>query len=350
MSKKKFEYIWLDGYKPEPNLRSKTKILESEKFQNPEKPTLEDLPLWSFDGSSTKQATGDKSDCLLKPVRLVNDPERKSAYLVMCEVLNADGTPHVSNTRALIEEDNKDYWFGWEQEYTLMNPETNRPLGFPKGGFPEEQGKYYCGVGLGKVTGRDIIEKHLDICLEAGLNITGVNFEVMLGQAEYQVMGKGTKEAGDDLWLSRYLLYRITEEEGLEINLHPKPVTENKFNGSGCHCNFSNEEMREVGGKKLMEGICEAIGKRHKEAIEAYGSDNHMRLTGDFETQSIEKFSYGVSDRGASIRIPIDVPRKEWKGYLEDRRPSSNCDPYKVVKVLVESVEEVMASDLVAPF
>jgi glutamine synthetase len=218
------------------------------------------------------------------------------------------------------------------------------------GGYPEAQGKYYCGVGYGDVKGRDIVEKHLDVCLEAGLNITGINFEVMLGQAEYQVLGKGTKEAGDDLWLSRYLLYRITEQLGYKISLHPKPVTKNEFNGSGCHCNFSNTEMRGVGGEDMMKGICESIGTRHKESIDAYGSDNDMRLTGDFETASINDFSYGISDRGASIRIPIAVPAEEWKGYLEDRRPSSNCDPYKVVKILVESVNDVMESELVAPF
>ncbi len=333
MSKWKYEYIWLDGYKPEPNLRSKTKILNG-------LVGVDNLPNWSFDGSSTKQATGDKSDCILKPVRMINDPVRKNAFLVLCEVLNPDGTPHKSNTRSRYDDD-EDFWFGFEQEYTLMNPQTGRPVGFPLNGFPEPQGMYYCGVGYGNVKARELIEKHLDICIEAGLEMTGINFEVMLGQAEYQVLGKGSKRASDDLWLSRYILYRLTEEAGYSISLHPKPVVSGNFNGSGCHCNFSNTLMRETGGEELMKSICDKLGERHTETMKVYGSDNNLRLTGEFETQSMDKFSYGVSDRGASIRIPISVPAENWKGYLEDRRPSSNCDPYKVTKVIVDAVRDV---------
>jgi glutamine synthetase len=341
MVKYKFEYIWLDGYKPEPNLRSKTKIIDCDATIS-----LDELPIWSFDGSSTKQASGDKSDLLLKPVRMITDPQRKNGFLVLCEVLNPDGTPHQSNTRSLCIEDS-DFWFGFEQEYTLIDPNTNRPLGFPNGGYPEEQGKYYCGVGYGNVTGRDIIEKHLDVCLAAGLEITGINFEVMLGQAEYQLLSKGSKRGGDELWLSRYLLYRITEEVGLKISFHPKPVINNGFNGSGCHVNFSNKEMREVGGRELMISICESLKECHDEAISIYGSDNNLRLTGKYETQSIDKFTYGVSDRGASIRIPISVANENWKGYLEDRRPSSNCDPYKVVNLIVSAVLSSMVETII---
>lgn len=329
----KYEYIWLDGYKPEPNLRSKTKIL---KVLTP----LNDIPMWSFDGSSTKQATGDKSDCLLKPVRVIPDPARTNAFLVMCEVLNPDKTPHPTNTRSKYEDD-EEFWFGFEQEYTLVNPDTGRPAGFPHNGFPASQGMYYCAVGSGNVECRNIIEQHLNLCLDAGLDITGINFEVMLGQAEYQILGKGAKRASDDLWLSRYILYRLTEEYGYKISLHPKPVRTENFNGSGCHCNFSNRRMREIGGQSYMESICEAMGKRHDETIKRYGSDNELRLTGEFETQSIDRFSYGVSDRSASIRIPISIPMDGWKGYLEDRRPSSNCDPYRVTRAIVDIVNTV---------
>ena len=179
----KFEYIWLDGYQPEANLRSKTKVIEFDSYDG----NLELLPEWSFDGSSTQQAEGDKSDCLLKPVRVVSDPERINAYLVMCEVLNSDGSPHVSNLRASFA-DQEDFWFGFEQEYTLVK--DNIPLGFPTHGYPAPQGKYYCSVGSQFVTGREIVEEHLDVCLEAGLSITGINAEVMLGQWEYQIFGK----------------------------------------------------------------------------------------------------------------------------------------------------------------
>ena len=350
--KYKVEYVWLDGYE-ESNLRSKTKIIENKRtdLQDNLLPGLHlsDLPQWSFDGSSTRQAKGDKSDCLLKPVRMIDDPERKNAYIVMCEVLNPDGTPHITNTRALIDDeadsnelksikDTEDYWFGMEQEYTLMK--DGRPAGFPKNGYPAGQGMYYCSVGKGNVTGRDIVEQHLDLCLEAGLNITGINAEVLLGQWEYQILGKGIKQSGDDLWLSRYLLYRITEKNNMKVSLHPKPLTSGDWNGSGCHFNFSNRDMREVGGEELMTRICKSFEKRHNEHIKHYGLDNEKRLTGDHETQSIEQFSYGISDRGASIRIPVAVPSNDWKGYLEDRRPASNCDPYEVVKMIVEAVSE----------
>ena len=126
MNKSKLEYIWLDGYEPTASLRSKTKIVSD--FGG----TLEDCPLWSFDGSSTRQAEGNSSDCLLKPVALYPDPDRKNGFLVMTEVLNADGTPHVSNGRATIDDDDNDFWFGFEQEYFLWDPETNLPFRIPK--------------------------------------------------------------------------------------------------------------------------------------------------------------------------------------------------------------------------
>jgi glutamine synthetase len=331
----KFEYVWLDGYKPEPNLRSKTKVLNLEKFEE----TPEELPMWSFDGSSTLQAEGSSSDCLLKPVRVVKDPERENAYLVMAEVLNADETPHISNKRATYKDD-EDLWLGFEQEYVFTD--NNVPVGFPDNGYPAPQGKYYCSVGFGNVAARDIVEEHMDVCLKAGLSITGVNAEVMLGQWEYQLFGKGAKRASDDLWLSRYLLMRITERYGLVVELHPKPVV-GDWNGSGMHANFSNKRMREEGGQEYFEAICEELGKVHNEHMNVYGSLNEMRLTGLHETQSIEKFSYGVSDRGASIRIPISVVQNGWKGYLEDRRPASNANPYEVTAVLLNTIAKIDA-------
>lgn len=356
----KLEYIWLDGYTPDTNLRSKTKIWEFKPNQYPKFNTLRDngpcpdeLPLWSFDGSSTQQAEGNFSDCLLKPVRVIVDPQRKQAFLVMCEVLNPDETPHESNTRHLIttndgimstleEDQDKDTWFGFEQEYTLIK--GGKPLGFPKDGYPEPQGKYYCSVGTRSVNGREIAEKHLDTCLSAGLKVIGINAEVLLGQWEYQLFGKGAKNASDDLWLTRYLLHRICEQYEVHVEFHPKPV-EGDWNGSGLHCNFSNKRMREEGNKKYFEEICEKLKEKHSEFINDYGSDNELRLTGEFETADINTFSYAVSDRGASIRIPIGVVNDGWKGYMEDRRPASNADPYKITKLLSEIL--VTVGDLV---
>ena len=331
--KHKVEYVWLDGYKPEPNLRSKTKIVEGAGGL-----TLSELPEWGFDGSSTQQAEGHFSDCLLKPVKLVVDPQRINGWIALCEVLNPDGTPHESNTRAGLE-DHPNNWYGFEQEYTFVS--DGRPVGFPKDGYPAPQGQYYCGVGGGLVTGRDVVEEHLNVCLAAGLDITGINAEVMLGQWEFQVMGKGNKEACDQLWIARYFLHRISEEQGFKVEFHPKPMV-GDWNGSGLHTNFSTKEMREVGGKELFDNIFSAFERNHIKHIANYGSSNEMRLTGRHETQSIDKFSWGVSDRGSSIRVP-QATAKEWIGYLEDRRPASNADPYRIVRVIEQSLNEAFA-------
>jgi glutamine synthetase len=331
MAAQKLEYIWLDGYQPEPSIRSKTKIVHIDG-----EITLDQCSQWSFDGSSTEQAEGGSSDCLLKPVKIVPDSDRKDAWLVLCEVLNADGSVHPSNARSAYDDD-PDMWFGFEQEYTLIDPETHRPLGFPHGGYPGPQGPYYCSVGTGKTVGREIIEEHLDACLHAGLGITGVNAEVMMGQWEYQLMGKGSRESADSVWLSRYLLHRTAEKYGVLVDLHPKPIT-GDWNGSGMHANFSNTFIRETGGEEAIREICEKFRPVHKEHIAVYGSSNEMRLTGMHETQSIDQFSYGVSDRGASIRIPVGTVNDGWKGYLEDRRPASNADPYKVAGRICQTV------------
>ena len=330
----KLEYIWLDGYTPESNLRSKTKVLTLEI-----EPTLETIPMWNFDGSSTKQAEGNYSDCLLKPVKMIKDPQRKNGYLVLCEVLNPDMTPHTSNTRSQIK-DNSNMWVGFEQEYFIYEGEL--PLGHIKG-WMKPQGEYYCGIGSDNVSGRNIVEHHLDICLSAGLNVTGINAEVALGQWEFQVMGKGTLDSCDQLIFCRYLLQRVAETYGVKIEYHPKPL-QGDWNGSGLHTNFSNKKMREVGGQDYFEAIFNVFETNHQKHIENYGSDNNMRLTGKHETQSIDKFSYGVSDRGSSIRIPQVTVNNGWKGYVEDRRPASNGDPYKIMKVISESINQAEAN------
>ena len=328
----KLEYIWLDGYEPIQTLRSKTKIERN--FGG----TLEDCDMWSFDGSSTQQAVGGSSDCLLKPVFLCPDPARTDGFLVMCEVLAADGSAHPSNGRATINDDDDDFWFGFEQEYTLIDTTTNLPLGFPMNGYPGPQGPYYCSVGAGRAFGREIIDRHMEMCLEAGLNFEGINGEVMAGQWEYQIMCKSATEAGDQIWVARYLLERLGEQYDVKVDYHPKPV-KGDWNGSGMHANFSNEVLRTCGSKETFEKICQAFEPRIKEHMAVYGAYNEQRLTGLHETQSMDKFSYGVSDRGASIRIPILAVQRGWKGWLEDRRPNSAADPYKVAAVIVDTVK-----------
>ena len=332
--KTKLEYIWLDGYEPTQSLRSKTRV-ETGDFNG----TLEECPMWSFDGSSTEQATGDDSDCLLKPVAIFPDPCRKNAFLVMTEVLNADGSPHSSNGRATIDDDD-DFWFGFEQEYFLWDPTTDRPPGFPPAGFPGPQGPYYCSVGASNAYGRACVDEHLDACLDAGINVEGINAEVAAGQWEFQVFAKGAARAGDETWVARYILERAGENHGYAINWHPKPFGKLDWNGSGMHANFSNGVMRTSGNEETFTKICEAFGENISRHIDVYGAHNDQRLTGEHETQSIDQFSYGVSDRGASIRIPVGTIEDGWKGRLEDRRPASNADPYKVAASIIKSVKE----------
>ena len=336
--KSKLEYIWLDGYQPTQSLRSKTQM-SKDNFSG----ALEDVPIWSFDGSSTEQADGGSSDCLLKPVAIYPDPDRQNAFLVMCEVMNADGTPHASNGRATIDDDDNDFWFGFEQEYFLWDVDTQLPPGFPANGYPGPQGPYYCSVGAANAHGRDCVEEHFDLCLETGLNIEGINAEVAAGQWEFQIFAKGAKEAGDQIWVARYLLERTGEKYGYAINWHPKPFGDLDWNGSGMHANFSNGAMRTEGKEEIFTKICEEFGKNIQRHISVYGADNDQRLTGKHETQSIDEFSYGISDRGASIRIPVSTPADGWVGRLEDRRTASNADPYKVAAAIVKTTNEALA-------
>jgi glutamine synthetase len=335
MTKYKLEYLWLDGYTPVPNLRGKTQIKEYSAF-----PSLEELPLWGFDGSSTQQAEGSNSDCVLKPVAVYPDAARTNGVLVMCEVMMPDGTtPHPSNKRATILDDST-AWFGFEQEYFLYK--DGRPLGFPAAGYPAPQGPYYTGVGYKNVgdVARQIVEVHLDLCLAAGINHEGINAEVAKGQWEFQIFGKGSKKAADQIWVARYLLVRLCETYGVDIEFHCKPL-KGDWNGSGMHANFSTKYMREVGGKDYFDKLMATFEKNCEEHIAAYGPDNHLRLTGLHETQSIDQFSWGIADRGASIRVPHSFAKNDWKGYLEDRRPNSQGDPYQIASRILKTIAEV---------
>jgi glutamine synthetase len=329
--KTKVEYVWLDGYSPEPNLRSKIKIVDL-----PAPFELKHIPNWGFDGSSTKQAEGNFSDCYLKPVKLYHTNSSLDTVYVLCEVLDGNNEIHPSNHRAKVGEEDVNFWVGFEQEYFIRSSHNNPILGFERNGIIDGQGIYYCGVG-GHIVGRNISDEHLNMCLKYDINVEGTNSEVALGQWEYQIFATGKIAASDDLWMSRYFLHKIAEKYGRSIELHPKPMTHGEWNGSGLHTNFSNQKMREEGGEQYFNAIFRSFESRTQEHIDSYGSDNHLRLTGHFETQSIDKFSWGVSDRGASIRVPKSVG-ETWKGYLEDRRPASHADPYKIVKVISDSL------------
>ncbi len=325
------EYIWIDGVKPTPTLRSKTKII---------KDGVTAPPIWGFDGSSTEQATGESSDCVLQPVFSCPDPLRGGDnILVLCEVVLAqDMSPHPTNTRSACEAVYTKYSdqgmiFGLEQEYTMLKLD-GRPLGFPGEGFPGPQGPYYCGVGAGRVIGREIIEEHTQACLDAGLLIEGTNAEVMPGQWEFQIGAADPLTVSDHMYVARWLLHRVAEDYDVQISFDAKPA-KGDWNGAGMHTNFSTSAMRD--GYEAIEAACNAIGKEIELHVAGYGHDIESRLTGKHETAPFNEFSYGVSNRGASIRIPWQVA-KDGKGYAEDRRPNANADPYTVTRLITDTV------------
>lgn len=334
------EYIWLDGGDPQ-QVRSKTKVVSA---KNEDKIKLSN---WNYDGSSTGQAETSKSEMILVPVNKYVDPFRQNGFLVMCEVYNTDMTPHSTNKRSnlkdLIETNRikNDCMFGFEQEYIIYDRETGRPLGWPKDAFfPRPQGDYYCGVGGSNVAGRDFAEEHARLCLQAGLQYSGTNAEVMLGQWEYQIGPVYGLDGSDQLWLSRWILQRLSEKYNYAIEFHPKPFIGNDWNGSGMHVNFSTQEMRDdlENKKQLAIDACESLGKNVETHISVYGKYNDLRLTGTNETCSIKEFRWGIGDRTASIRIPSSILDDSTPGYIEDRRPASNANPYEICFHLINTV------------
>jgi len=345
----KAEYVWIGGRGGVgDDYRCKTRILDSAPK------SVEDLPLWNYDGSSTGQAPGSDSEVFLKPVYMCPDPMRGGPHiLVLCEMLKPDMTPIPTNTRtsanAIFNKGlDEEPWYGIEQEYTLFK--DGAPLGWPRStarpfaapspllnfGYPGPQGPYYCSVGFDVAFGRQVVEEHLEACLKAGINIGGINCEVLPGQWEYQVGPCVGIRAGDELHMSRFLLHRVCEDHGVTVSFDPKPVS-GDWNGSGCHTNFSTKRMRAEGGYAIIKQACEDLGRNHVKHIRAYGEGNERRLTGKHETNSMDSFKYGVADRGASIRIPRFTERDN-RGYFEDRRPASNMDPYVVTALIFDTV------------
>nr|ABA60428.1 glutamine synthetase [Leptolegnia chapmanii] len=328
------EYVWVGGSGED--LRCKTRTLD--KYPA----SVEELPIWNFDGSSTGQAPGADSEVMLKPAAIYKDPFRRGNHiLVMCDCYKPDMTPIPSNTRfdaaRVMKACEKEVpWFGIEQEYTLFEADKVTPYGWPKGGFPGSQGPYYCGAGAHSAFGRLIADAHYRACLYAGIRCSGINAEVMPGQWEYQVGPCTGIEAGDQMWISRYILLRVCEDFGVIVSFDPKPIP-GDWNGAGCHTNVSTKAMREDGGMKHIIEALEKLKLKHKEHIAAYGTGNERRLTGRHETASIDQFSYGVANRGASVRIPRTA-EADGKGYFEDRRPASNMDPYVVTGRIMKTI------------
>lgn len=347
--KQYLEYVWLDNTTgPEGKmLRSKTKIVDTdEDFQHFFQKGIEKYPIWSFDGSSTGQAETHDSELFLKPVSKYLDPFRKSelGIVVLCEVYDENG-PHKSNTRhkMVSVSDKLDpmqlTWYGYEQEYFLMDLFDNRPYGAIN--LDEiKQGPYYCSSGH-NISGREIAEKHLAACLYMRLNVSGTNSEVMYGQWEYQIGPVTAVSGADELWISRWVMTRVCEDYNCKFSLHPKPFNSTEYNGSGMHVNFSIADMRHpssIQKKKAVEHVINCLERTHEKHIEVYGYGNAERLTGHNETCDIKTFKSGIGNRGASIRIPKNAFDDGANTYIEDRRPGSNADPYEIVEALLTSV------------
>ena len=332
---KMVEYVWLGGNN---EFRSKTKVVS-------EDVSLDTLSNWNYDGSSTGQASGKDSEVIIIPRALFNDPFSDNGYLVMCDTFKPDMTTHMSNNNRVYAENifNKNLedkpWYGLEQEYFLIDPKTRKPLGFPEEGEPNVQGQYYCSVGVDNAFGRAVAKEHLEKCIQAGIQVSGMNAEVAVGQWEFQVGPVEGINAGDHMCMARYLLLRVSEKHGVAIDFEPKPV-KGDWNGSGCHANFSTVAMREgvddKTGLEFIEEAIEKLSKKHDYHMKLYGTGNELRMTGEHETSRYDEFTHGRANRGASVRIGNETIYNK-KGYFEDRRPSSNCDPYLVTAVLFET-------------
>ena len=335
------EYVWIGGKN---ELRGKTRVLQ--KYVN----DITNVPDWNFDGSSTCQADGIDSEVIIKPRVLFCDPFRQGYHkMVLCDAYKPNGEPISNNNRVWAKEQfdknlEEEPWFGLEQEYFLIDPKTGYPLGYISDYHNcddpgKEQGQFYCSAGSENAFGREIVEEHLRACIYAGIKISGVNAEVAPGQWEYQIGPCIGIEEGDHLWMARYILQRVAERHGVMVNIEPKPLKGN-WNGSGCHTNYSTKNMREgTNDKKGIDFINEAITKlseNHDAHMAVYGSGNEERMTGAHETASFDKFSHGIANRGASVRIGNEN-YKNGKGYFEDRRPSSNCDPYLVTGTIFKT-------------
>jgi glutamine synthetase len=324
------EYIWLDSKN---KTRSKTRVL-TPKSGLPF--GITDIPDWNYDGSSTGQADSDgNTEIILKPRMLYKNPFYRTGkhWFVLCDITNGLRKKAVDIFDQLPEEEP---WFGLEQEYFIFYKD------FDNGNMNETQGEYYCGVGFGGLNRTDnrrfferiIAEEHLDACLYAGLNMSGLNAEVACHQWEFQVGPCEGIAAADQLYVARYILERIAEKYDCVIDYRPK--LNNKINGSGCHVNFSTRSTRVDGGLAIMiDKYIPNLGEHHTHDVQMMGENNDLRLTGRHETSSYDSFSFGIGTRNTSVRIGNDTHRDGF-GYFEDRRPAANMEPYTVTSLIFQ--------------
>ena len=315
------EYIWLDA---DNKFCSKIRIIND----------INCIIEWNYDGSSTGQATTKNSEIILKPVKIFNNPLIKD-YLVVCATYDNNDNPlnnnHYHKAKEIFDKNlDEKPWFGLEQEYFFCK--NNGYLGHnnidPKGHINI---RYYCSPTNQHQLGVDIANKHLEYCIKAGINISGINAEVVQGQWEFQIGPCEGIEAGHHMMAARYLLERIAIKENIYIDYKPKPIY--NMNGSGCHINFSTQKMREDNGYDIILEAIKKLENNHDYHMKNYGIGNEKRMTGKHETSSYNVFSWGVGSRNTSVRIGNDVFKNK-KGYFEDRRPASNIDPYLATSII----------------
>ena len=327
------EYVWLDSCG---EVRSKIRTLtleEKHSFQ------ISRIPEWNYDGSSTDQAKTDCSGVRLIPIDRPYKHPFIQGIVVFCLTQGyTEDTPSFKNMMDLSEAlKSQECWFTFEQEYTLLQPGTRLPMGWKDSNTPPPpQGPYYCGNGCEGAFGRDLVQDHYQVCLSIGLRLSGLNAEVMPGQWEYQVGPESPVTVCVHAILARFVLLRLAECFNYIVTLHPKPI--DKWNGAGMHTNFSTKAMRES-YQPILDYIT-AMESRHAEHMTVYGKENELRLVGQYETSNFTTFKYGVGDRSASVRIPLHV-HADQKGYLEDRRPAANANPFDVVEEMLKTLQSL---------
>nr|CAH7745052.1 unnamed protein product [Callosobruchus chinensis] len=311
-------YLWIDHTGE--NLRSKTRTLDFSPS------TYKEVPIWNFNGFHTMKAPKEKSDYYLVPVSLYNDPIRRGANkIVLCETFDADEKPCKTNHRQkCVEALNKvcdhEVYIGFEQDYYIMGSD-GRPFGWPPMGEPISDRQYYASMCT--VIGREITECIYRALLYAGVNVYSDCAEPAPSQWELKTNGERGVKPADDMWFSRWLMQRIAEDFGLCISF--QPFVSPRWSKSGLHVTYSTKKMRDNDGMKYIQETIKKLEKCHTEMLKIYKS-----------TYLGDKFTSGIGDRTASVRIPKIVADKK-KGFIEDRRPAGNADPYKIMEALIKA-------------